>query len=100
MYSPRLVPIISENSRGCPAISGTNVLGVVGWARTRKGDEGNRTIRPSINSGSTIVTGGTDLALGNNDQYAMLQSLTCPNTGAPWSVAGVNATEFGVKIAN
>ena len=100
MYSPRLVPIISQNSRGFPAISGTNVLGVVGWVRTRKDDGGNRTIRPSINSGSTIDTGGTDVALGNNNQYAMLQSLTYPNTGAPWSVAGVNATEFGVKITN
>ncbi len=29
-----------------------------------------------------------------------LQSLTDPNTGAAWTLAAVNAAEFGIKITN
>jgi len=75
-----------------PAKSGTSVLGVVVWASTRKDDGGSRTIRPSIKSGSTTGTSGKDVALGSKNQYAMLQSLTGLNAGAPWPVAGVKAT--------
>jgi hypothetical protein len=30
----------------------------------------------------------------------MLQSLTDPNTGSAWTLAAVNAAEFGIKITN
>ena len=81
-----------------PAISGSSVLAVVVWPNSRKDDGGTRTIQASIKSGSTIGTSGTDVALGTNYQYQMLQSLTDPNTGAAWTLAAVNAAEFGIKI--
>ena len=47
-----------------------------------------------------LGTTGTDVALGTNYQYLFCQSLTDPNTGAAWTLAAVNAAEFGVKITN
>jgi hypothetical protein len=70
------------------------------WANARKDDGGARTIQASIKSGSTTATSGTDVALGTNYQYQMLQSLTDPNTGAAWTLPAVNAAECGIKITN
>lgn len=81
-----------------PAISGTSVLAVTVWPFVRKDDGGARTIQASIKSGATLGTSGTDVSPGTNYAYAMLQSLTDPNTGAAWTLAAVNAAEFGVKI--
>jgi hypothetical protein len=82
------------------AIPGASVIAVVIWPFSRKDDGGFRTIQGAIKSGSTLGTTGTDVALGTNYQYLFCQSLTDPNTGAAWTLAAVNAAEFGVKITN
>lgn len=82
------------------AIPGANVIAVVIWPFARKDDGGFRTIQGAIKSGSTLGTTGTDVALGTNYQYLFCQSLTDPNTGAAWTLAAVNAAEFGIKITN
>jgi hypothetical protein len=54
-------------------------------------------------AGALYISGagfGSNVALGTNYQYLMLQSLTDPNTGAAWTLPAVNAAEFGVKITN
>jgi hypothetical protein len=83
-----------------PPVSGSSVLAVLIKAFSRKDDGGFRTIQGSVKSGSTVGTTGTDVALGSNYQMNMLQSLTDPNTGAAWTLAAVNAAEFGIKITN
>jgi hypothetical protein len=83
-----------------PAVTGSSVLAVIVWVFGRKDDGGLRTIQASIKSGGTVGTSGTDVALGTNYQSNMLQSLTDPNTGAAWTLAAVNAAEFGIKITN
>lgn len=83
-----------------PPITGTSVLAVTVWPFVRKDDGGARTIQASIKSGSVTGTSGTDVSPGTNYAYAMLQSLTDPNTGAAWTLAAVNAAEFGIKITN
>lgn len=83
-----------------PPVNGSSVLAVVVLVNGRKDDGGARTIQASIKSGSTTGTSGTDVALGTNYQYQMLQSLTDPNTGAAWTLAAVNAAEFGIKITS
>lgn len=83
-----------------PAISGANIAAVLIQAFARKDDGGFRTIQGAIKSGGTLGTTGTDVAPGSNYAYLMLQSLTDPNTGSAWTLAAVNAAEFGVKITN
>jgi hypothetical protein len=73
---------------------------VVIWPFARKDDGGFRTIQGAIKSGGTLGTIGTDVALGTNYQYLFCQSTTDPNTGSAWTLAAVNAAEFGVKITN
>lgn len=83
-----------------PAIVGANIATVIIWAFARKDDGGFRTIQGAIKSGSTLGTSGTDIAPGTNYAYEFLQVLNDPNTGSPWTLAAVNAAEFGIKITN
>ena len=83
-----------------PAVNGSSVLAVVAWANARKDDGCTQTIQASIKGGSATGTSGTNVALGTNYQYQMLQSLTDLNTGAAWTLPSLNAAEFGIKITN
>lgn len=83
-----------------PSISGSSIAAVLIWAYARKDDGGFRTIRGAIKSGATLGVTGADVSPGSNYGFLLLQSLTDPNTSAAWTIAGVNASEFGVKITN
>lgn len=83
-----------------PAIVGANIATVIVWAFCRKDDGGLRTIQGNTKSGSTVGNSGTDVAPGTNYAYLMLQFINDPNTGSAWTLAAVNAAEFGVKITN
>jgi hypothetical protein len=81
-----------------PSIAGSTVKAVAVNIRGEKDDAGTRTIRAAVKSASTTADSGTDLALSLSS-YADFQGVfeTDPNTGVPWTVAGVNAAEFGLK---
>lgn len=81
-----------------PSISGSQVFFANVCMRAEKDDAGTRTIRAAVKSGSTASDNGSDFALTLNS-YVNFQGVleTDPNTGVAWTVAGVNAAEFGVK---
>ena len=70
----------------------------IGNGVAEKDDSGTRTIRAAVKSGGTTSDNGSDFALTLNS-YVNFQGLfpTDPNSGVAWTVAGVNAAEFGVK---
>lgn len=80
-----------------PAIATASVQAVVCTIRARKSDSNARSVRGDTKSGATVADSGTDLPLLLS--YSHLQGFfeTDPNTGVPWTQAGVNAAEFGVK---
>src|SRR3981189_3227748 len=99
--TPQPISVCLEHAPEAATPAQTKYLWVIErWVNARKDDGGSRTIQASIKSGSTTGTSGTDVALGTNYQYLMLQSLTDPNTGAAWTLPAVNAAEFGIKITN
>jgi hypothetical protein len=83
-----------------PAIVGPSIKTVMVWANARKDDGGLRTIQASVKSGATVATSGTDVPLGGNYQYLLMQLPTDPNTGVAWTASGVNSAEIGVKLTN
>jgi hypothetical protein len=83
-----------------PTISGSTIKTVMVWAFAKKDDGGLRSIQASMKSGATVGTSGTDVPLGGNYQYLLMQCPTDPNTSAAWTAAGVNAAEFGIKITS
>jgi hypothetical protein len=83
-----------------PAITGSTIKTVMVWAFAKKDDGGLRSIQASMKSGATVGTSGTDVPLGGNYQYLLMQCPTDPNTSAAWTAAGVNAAEFGVKLTS
>lgn len=66
----------------------------------RKDDGGEIGIQLFNKSGTTETLSGTDIYLG--DIYNEYQKIheTDPDTSAAWTVAGVNAAEFGLKVTD
>jgi hypothetical protein len=81
-----------------PAIAGSSVIAVVGWPFADKDDAGARAIRVVTLSGGTQGDNGSDITMGSSYAYQMGVLDVDPNTGVPWTVAGVNAAEFGTKV--
>ena len=81
-----------------PSIAGSQVFAVAVNLRAEKDDAGTRTIRAAVKSGATLADNGADFAL-TLSSYFDFQGIfqTDPNTGVAWTVAGVNAAEFGSK---
>jgi hypothetical protein len=77
-------------------VTGT-VLGVAPTSVARKDDAGARSIRETIRIGATNYDGATDKPLTTT--YVVYQEIwaTDPSDGA-WTVAAVDAAEFGVKL--
>jgi hypothetical protein len=81
-----------------PAIPSTGVVdAVVVWPRCRKDDAAVRSVRSVAKSGATVADNGTDTPLAGAYAYAYGLFETDPATGAAWTIAAVNAAEFGVK---
>lgn len=81
-----------------PNISGTGTVKAVQTSIVaRKDDAGARTIAPVIRRGSDYV--GNNVNVG--DSYAMYTQLweTDPIAAAAWTLANVNSSEFGIKLA-
>ena len=68
--------------------------------RAEKVDSRTRSIRALASSGGTTVDNGMDFPPSEN-LYANYQRIfeTDPNTGIPWTIAGVNAAQFGIKTS-
>ena len=62
-----------------------------------KDDAGTRTIS-SVASASSVISTGSDHALGTSQLYYQSVYAVDPSTGAAWTVNGINGAEFGVKV--
>jgi len=74
-----------------------NIYGVQLSVTHRKDDVGNRSVAPLARVSSTLYEGTTDTCLS---QYKMSSKIweKNPDTAAQWSVAEVNAAQFGLII--
>lgn len=81
-----------------PAMAGASVFAVAVNLRAEKDDASTRSVRALAKSSSTTVDNGTDFPLSQN-VYMDYQGIfeTDPNTSAPWTIAGVNAAQFGIN---
>jgi hypothetical protein len=68
----------------------------VGWARNS--DAGARTINHCTRIASTTYDGGTNTALDVTYRAARQVWTTSPATAAAWTIAEIDAAEFGVRI--
>lgn len=73
------------------------VFGVQVLMNTRKDDGGTRTIAPVVRSGSTNYVGNSQNISTSYLYYRQMYEQN-PDTAAVWTVSGVNAAEFGIKI--
>lgn len=74
-----------------------NIWGIMVWARARKDDAGTRQLAVSARSSGTDLFGSTFSVASSYAYYGTLYE-TDPNTSLPWTVAGLNAAEFGIKV--
>lgn len=78
--------------------SSGSVYGVQTQLFARKEDAGSRSIKGIIRSGSTDYTPGDTHALGDSYHAYLDQHDVDPDTSSAWTISGVNAAEFGVKL--
>lgn len=81
-----------------PAISAASVDAVAVNLRAEKDDANTRSLRAVVKSGATVADNGTDFPMPQGYDYFQGIFETDPNTGSAWTVAAVNAAEFGVKV--
>jgi hypothetical protein len=74
-----------------------NIWGIMVWARARKDDAGTRQLSVSARSSGTDLFGPTFSVASSYAYYSTIYE-TDPNTSLPWTVAGLNAAEFGLKV--
>lgn len=81
-----------------PAVTGASVFAAVVNMRANLNVAGTRSIRGAALSGGTAGVSPTDLPL--NTTFADYQGIleVDPNTSAAWTIAAVNAAEFGAKV--
>ena len=78
--------------------AGAAIAGVQTVLDARKDSTGTRAIAGATKSGSATTAGANQPLNANYLMYRQIQE-TDPNTSAAWTVAGVNAAEFGARIA-
>ena len=66
------------------------------WAR--KDDVGSRTLNAITRPVSTTYSGTSPASLGNTYSYTVFGFEFNPETSGYWTVAEINAAEFGVKM--
>lgn len=81
-----------------PVVTG-QVLSADVLFTARKDDAGTRVLRGSAKS-SGVNGNGADVSIGATYFRSRGEFLTDPNTGSAWTVAGVNAAEFGVEVVS
>lgn len=79
------------------AASGT-IYGVQQLVYARKADAGSRTIKSVVRSGSTDYPNSTNHILSDSYLYHIDVLEDDPDTASAWTISGVNAAEFGVKL--
>lgn len=79
-----------------PVSTGTVACADVVWYG-RKTDAGTRTVKGNVKSSASTAT-GADSAMPTSFAYATGHFETDPNGGGAWTVASVNAAEFGVEV--
>lgn len=80
-------------------LSGTvKALQVNVWAR--KDDAGSRTLAPVIRAGGTDYAGTAKAVLDTYTAVVKQVYEQNPNTSAAWTVAGIDAAEFGQKLVS
>lgn len=72
------------------------IAGAMSATRAWKTDAGNAKVLPSVISGGTEDT-GDEHALSQAPTYYHDVYETDPNTGAPWTVSGINAAQYGIE---
>jgi len=83
-----------------PSLTGTgsNVSGIQINSMVRETDAASMTLNTLIKSG-TAEDAGTGEVIASASYKTMRRiSETDPNTGAAWTVSGVNAAQFGIKV--
>lgn len=78
-------------------VTGT-IMGVQVCNAALKDDAGARSVANIVRSGSTDATSAT-VALSTSQLFNLSIQETDPNTSAAWTESGVNAAEFGTKVA-
>jgi hypothetical protein len=82
---------------GAISPSGT-IVGARIVVTARKDDAGNRQIGIESRVGGTNRDGANVLALASTYTSLVEMYLNDPSTSAPWTIAGLNAAEFGQKV--
>jgi hypothetical protein len=83
-----------------PSLAGTgsNVSGIQINSMVRETDAASMTLNTLIKSGATEDV-GTGEVIGSTSYRSLRRiSETDPDTGLPWTVSGVNAAQFGIKV--
>jgi hypothetical protein len=65
------------------------------WAK--KDDVGSRTLNVITRPTSTTYSGATPISLGNTYGYSVFHFESNPETATYWTIAEINAAEFGIK---
>jgi hypothetical protein len=78
------------------ALSG-QVFGVQINAWARKDDEGSRTLNAIARVNSTTYSGINPVSIGDSYAYRVFNFDTNPDTAGYWTIADINAAEFGIK---
>ena len=63
----------------------------------RKDDIGDRQVNATVRPSVTTFSGGTPVALGSTYAYQTFEFEVNPETNDYWTIAQINATEFGIK---
>ena len=74
-----------------------SVYGVQVNAWARKDDIGDRQLNATVRPTSTTYSGGAGLAVGSSYEYKTFQFSFNPETSDFWTIAQINAAEFGIK---
>lgn len=90
--------LYSFPSLASQGIAPVGIVGVMPFAIIRRSDSGARTASVRAKSGSTDAAAASSGSLGLS--YGILQGFltTDPDTLAPWTNAGVDALQVGVKV--
>ena len=75
-----------------------SVFAVQSQLYAKKDDAGSRDLKTVIRSGTTDYTPGSTHSMGDSYHAYLDQYQVDPDTSSAWTISGVNAAEFGVKL--
>jgi hypothetical protein len=75
-----------------------SIYGVQTSVFARKDDAGSRKIKTVVRSNGTDYTPGAEHTLGDAYSYYSDVHESDPDTSSAWTIAGINAAEFGPKV--